>query len=96
MKLNHNLLAWLFPLIVTVLLAVFVYCVPAIGLAPEETTLKILLKLAIFIGASMLQLRMLGGWQFSVTQTGKEPGIKAIHLIACAIIIATGMVVAGR
>jgi len=93
-KLNHNLLAWSFPLIIAALLAGFVYAVPAIGLAPEEMTLKILLRVAIFIGAAMLQLRLLGGWKFSVTETGKEPGIRAIHLIACAIIIATGLVVA--
>ena len=93
MKLNHNLLGWLIPLMVAVLLTGFIHFVPAIGLAPAETSLKVLLRLAIFMGAWTTALRFLGGTQFSVTEYAKQLGYGIIY-IACAVIIGIAIVIA--
>jgi len=93
MKANHNLLGWLFPFVVAVALIAFVHFVPAVGLAPAETFFKVLLRVAVFMAAWTLALRFLGGVKFSVTESAKHEGIRAIHLIACAIIIGLAMVI---
>jgi NADH:ubiquinone oxidoreductase subunit K len=94
MKINHNTLAVIFPILISILLALFVYSVPAVGLAPEETAMKVLLRLAIFFAAWPLAIKFLGGWEYHVTEESKAQSITGIDVIACAIIIGAAIVIA--
>jgi len=92
LNLNHNTLALIFPLIVALGLALLVYLVPEIGVAPQETTGRTLLRVAIYFAAWPLALRFLGGWDYSVTQDAKKIG-GGMVAIACALIIGTALVI---
>lgn len=91
---NHNILAIIFPIIVALLLTGLVYLFPEIGIAPQETAGKVMLRVAIFFACWPLAIRFFGGWNFSVTENAKKSGINGIDIIAAAIIIGIALVVA--
>jgi hypothetical protein len=92
-KLNHNKLAIIFPVIVALGLALLVYDIPEISIAPLELTGRTLLKVAVFFASWALGLRFLGGWTYSVTAEARKTDYGMIA-IACAIIIGTALVIA--
>lgn len=92
MKFNHNILAFIAPIVVAFSLAILVHFVPEIGIAPQETTGKVLLRVAIFFMAWPIALRFLGGWDYSVTKDAKSIPY-GMTIIGAAIIIATAMVI---
>lgn len=77
---------------VTMILAVLVYSIPEIGIAPQETTGRTLLRVGIFFAAWPISLRFLGGWDYSVTADAKQQPYGMVY-IACALIIGTAMVI---
>lgn len=93
MKLNHNKLAIIFPVIVSIGLALLVYGIPEISIAPQELTGRTLLKVAVFFACWPLGLRFLGGWDYSVTSDAKKTPYGMVA-IACAIIIGCALVIA--
>lgn len=95
MKLNHNTLAFILPSIVTVGLFILVYLIPEIGFAPQETTGKILLKVALFTALWPLALRFLGGWGYSVTKNAKDSEY-GMTLLATAVIVGLALVIAAK
>lgn len=92
MKFNHNTLAFIFPILVIIGLSILVYTIPEIGIAPQETTGRTLLRVAIFFAGWPLALRFLGGWHYSVTNDARKTPYGMVY-IACALIIGTAMVI---
>jgi hypothetical protein len=93
MKVNHNLLALVLPLLVAQVLGVFVYLTPDIGLAPEETALKVWLRIAIFMAAWPLALQFLAGLGYDVIENAKAK-VYGLEMIAVAIIVGLALVIA--
>ena len=91
-KMNHNNLAAIFPAIVVVLLAILVYNIPEISIAPLETAGRTFLKLALFMAAWPISLRYLGGTDFSVTESAKTQ-MHGLTPIGVAIILGTALVI---
>jgi hypothetical protein len=91
-KKNHNFLAVVSPSIVVVLLAILVYNIPEISMAPLETTGRTLLKLALFMAAWPISLRYLGGTDHSVTENAKAQP-HGLTPIGVAIILGTALVI---
>lgn len=97
MRINHNTLAIIAPVVVAVGLFFLISAVPEIGFAPQETTGKISLKIALFMAAWPLALRFLGGWKYSVTGNAQsEKPHYGMIAIACAVIIGLSLVVAAK
>jgi hypothetical protein len=92
MKLDHNTLALFFPFVAVLILSMLIYFVPEIGIAPQETAGRTLLRLAIFFAAWPLALRFLGGWMYSVTADAKQTAYGMV-MIACALIVGCAMVI---
>ena len=93
MKINHNTLAVVFPILVIIALTFLVHFIPEIGLAPIETAGHTFLKVAIFYAAWSLVLRVLGGWHYRITEEAKKTPY-GMTAIACALIIGVALVVA--
>ena len=93
MKVNHNLLALILPLLVALVLGVFIYLTPDIGLAPEETTLKVWLRVAIFMAAWPLAIKFLAGWSYDVIEIAKAK-VYGLEIMATAIIVGLALVIA--
>jgi hypothetical protein len=97
MKLNHNVLAGIFAVGTSLVLAWLVYLHPEISIAPEESAGRIMLKLACFFLAWTISLKFLCGWNFSITDNANSYSPRyGIIAIACAIIIGCAIVVASR
>lgn len=92
LNLNHNTLAVIFPFIVALGLALLVYYIPEIGIAPQETTGRTLLRVAIYFAAWPLALRFLGGWDYSVTKDAKQSD-GGMVILAAALIVGTALVI---